>query len=122
MMAWFPVAAGNYVTVNWRQGTFGTGSEVLKSGKNRFEGWLHNRNLGLQTGALWARSMTHLPGIPVELENALDIVIPTIRDLHFLEQWRPFFQRYHLIVIQVCGASGVQPAPRFRRESGAQGS
>ena len=66
--------------------------------------------------------MTHLPGIPVALENALDIVIPTIRDLHFLEQWRPFFQRYHLIVIQVCGASGVQPAPWFRRESGAQGS
>ncbi|KAK9840949.1 hypothetical protein WJX81_002065 [Elliptochloris bilobata] len=44
--------------------------------------------------------MTHLPGIPVALEDALDIVIPTIRDLHFLEQWRPFFQRYHLIVIQ----------------------
>lgn len=47
--------------------------------------------------------MTHLPGIPASLEDALDIVIPTIRDLHFLEQWRPFFRRYHLIVIQVPG-------------------
>ena len=30
----------------------------------------------------------------------MDIVIPTIRNLDFLEQWRPFFQRYHLIVVQ----------------------
>jgi hypothetical protein len=33
--------------------------------------------------------------------RALQIVIPTIRDLGFLEQWRPFFQPYHLIIIQV---------------------
>lgn len=36
----------------------------------------------------------------VPLQNELDIVIPTIRDLNFLEQWRPFFQPYHLIIIQ----------------------
>ncbi len=35
-----------------------------------------------------------IPGFPQ------DIVIPTIRDLGFLEQWRPFFQGYHLIIIQ----------------------
>lgn len=29
-----------------------------------------------------------------------DIVIPTIRNLDFLEQWRPFFQPYHLIIVQ----------------------
>ncbi len=29
-----------------------------------------------------------------------DIVIPTIRNLTFLEQWRPFFQPYHLIIVQ----------------------
>ena len=29
-----------------------------------------------------------------------DIVIPTIRNLDFLEIWRPFFQPYHLIIIQ----------------------
>ena len=29
-----------------------------------------------------------------------DIVIPTIRNLDFLEQWRPFFQGYHLIIVQ----------------------
>ena len=30
----------------------------------------------------------------------LDIVIPTIRNLDFLEMWRPFFQPYHLIIIK----------------------
>lgn len=34
------------------------------------------------------------------LHETLDIVIPTIRSLDFLEQWRDFFQPYHLIVIQ----------------------
>ena len=34
------------------------------------------------------------------LKDCLDIVIPTIRSLDFLEQWRQFFQQYHLIVIQ----------------------
>ena len=38
--------------------------------------------------------------MPSNLEDDLDIVIPTIRNLDFLEQWRPFFQRYHLIVVQ----------------------
>ena len=39
-----------------------------------------------------------------ELADQLDIVIPTIRNLDFLEQWRPFFQPYHLIVVQVSNA------------------
>lgn len=34
------------------------------------------------------------------LADQLDIVIPTIRNLDFLEQWRPFFEPYHLIIIQ----------------------
>ncbi|KAJ3696190.1 hypothetical protein LUZ60_001567 [Juncus effusus] len=34
------------------------------------------------------------------LKDELDIVIPTIRNLDFLEQWRPFFQHYHLIIVQ----------------------
>lgn len=34
------------------------------------------------------------------LKDDLDIVIPTIRNLDFLEMWRPFFQPYHLIIIQ----------------------
>lgn len=34
------------------------------------------------------------------LHDQLDIVIPTIRSLDFLEQWRPFFQPYHLIIVQ----------------------
>ena len=32
--------------------------------------------------------------------NDVDIVIPTIRDLDFLEQWRVFFHHFHLIIIQ----------------------
>ncbi|KAJ9559714.1 hypothetical protein OSB04_004874 [Centaurea solstitialis] len=34
------------------------------------------------------------------LADELDIVIPTIRNLDFLEQWRSFFQPYHLIIVQ----------------------
>ncbi|CAM8991597.1 unnamed protein product [Rhodiola kirilowii] len=34
------------------------------------------------------------------LKDELDIVIPTIRNLDFLEMWRPFFQSYHLIIVQ----------------------
>ncbi len=64
-------------------------------------------------------AMTHLPGIPSSLEDSLDIVIPTIRDLHFLEQWRPFFQRYHLIVIQVPGRAVLHAIERS--SSGSSG-
>ena len=34
------------------------------------------------------------------LKDELDIVIPTIRDLGFLEQWRPYLSPYHLIIVQ----------------------
>ncbi|XP_050257428.1 UDP-arabinopyranose mutase 1-like isoform X1 [Quercus robur] len=34
------------------------------------------------------------------LKDELDIVIPTIRNLDFLEMWRPFLQPYHLIIVQ----------------------
>ncbi|KAL8251183.1 hypothetical protein R6Q59_034876, partial [Mikania micrantha] len=34
------------------------------------------------------------------LKDEVDIVIPTIRNLDFLEMWRPFFQPYHLIIVQ----------------------
>ncbi|KAK9278599.1 hypothetical protein L1049_028172 [Liquidambar formosana] len=42
------------------------------------------------------------PATPVSppLKDELDIVIPTIRNLDFLEMWRPFFQPYHLIIVQ----------------------
>ncbi|XXG63416.1 hypothetical protein AAC387_Pa05g1616 [Persea americana] len=39
------------------------------------------------------------PSIPM-LKDELDIVIPTIRNLDFLEMWRPFFEPYHLIIVQ----------------------
>ncbi|KAF2549648.1 hypothetical protein F2Q70_00023757 [Brassica cretica] len=35
------------------------------------------------------------------LKDELDIVvIPTIRNLDFLEMWRPFFEQYHLIIVK----------------------
>jgi hypothetical protein len=34
------------------------------------------------------------------LADLMDIVIPTIRDLHFLEQWKPFIEGMHLILVQ----------------------
>ncbi|CAF1701981.1 unnamed protein product [Brassica oleracea var. botrytis] len=34
------------------------------------------------------------------LKEDVDIVIPTIRSLDFLEQWRPFLKHYHLIIVQ----------------------
>ncbi len=77
------------------------------------------RPASLHSAPLVLAAMTHLPGIPSSLEDSLDIVIPTIRDLHFLEQWRPFFQRYHLIVIQVPGRA-VLPAIE-RSSSGSSG-
>ncbi|CAI5525855.1 unnamed protein product [Closterium sp. Naga37s-1] len=36
----------------------------------------------------------------IPLKDQLDIVIPTIRNLDFLEMWRPFFEPYHLIIVQ----------------------
>ena len=43
------------------------------------------------------------PAGKLELPPAreLDVVIPCIRDLDFLELWRPFIQPYHIIIIQV---------------------
>ncbi|XP_052482093.1 UDP-arabinopyranose mutase 1 isoform X1 [Gossypium raimondii] len=34
------------------------------------------------------------------LKDELDIVIPTIQNLDFLEMWKPFFEQYHLIIVQ----------------------
>jgi reversibly glycosylated polypeptide/UDP-arabinopyranose mutase len=36
--------------------------------------------------------------LPLLLKDELDIVIPTIRNLDFLEQWRPYLSPYHIIV------------------------
>lgn len=40
------------------------------------------------------------PTSTAPLKDELDIVIPTIRNLDFLEMWRPFFEPYHLIIVQ----------------------
>lgn len=44
--------------------------------------------------------MAHAGGPLPDLVKDLDIVIPTIRNLEFLEMWRPFFEKYHMIIIQ----------------------
>ncbi|KAG6467162.1 UDP-arabinopyranose mutase 1-like [Zingiber officinale] len=46
-----------------------------------------------------AGSSSSVPSDPL-LRDELDIVIPTARNLDFLEAWRPFFQPYHLIIVQ----------------------
>lgn len=52
-----------------------------------------------QTINLWfLQNMAASSSYP--LKDDLDIVIPTIRNLDFLEMWRPFFQPYHLIIVQ----------------------
>jgi len=38
---------------------------------------------------------------PSQWPTLLDIVIPTVRDLEFLEDWRPFIEPFHIILIQV---------------------
>lgn len=45
------------------------------------------------------------------LKDELDIVIPTIRNLDFLEMWRPFFQPYHIIIVQDGDPSKVIKVP-----------
>ncbi|KAL3695892.1 hypothetical protein R1sor_009968 [Riccia sorocarpa] len=45
------------------------------------------------------------------LRDQLDIVIPTIRNLDFLEMWRPFFENYHLIIVQDGDPSKVINVP-----------
>ena len=35
-----------------------------------------------------------------ELHDIMDVVIPTIRDLDFLESWKPFIEKFHIILIQ----------------------
>ena len=41
----------------------------------------------------------------------VDIVIPTIRNLDFLEDWRPFFENNHLIIVQDGDPSKVIKVP-----------
>ncbi|RWW13409.1 hypothetical protein GW17_00022879 [Ensete ventricosum] len=46
-----------------------------------------------------AKESSSVPSTPL-LKDELHIVIQTIRNLDFLEMWRPFFQPYHLIIVQ----------------------
>ncbi|RRT46009.1 hypothetical protein B296_00020308 [Ensete ventricosum] len=46
-----------------------------------------------------AKESSSVPSTP-PLKDELHIVIQTIRNLDFLEMWRPFFQPYHLIIVQ----------------------
>jgi reversibly glycosylated polypeptide / UDP-arabinopyranose mutase len=60
-----------------------------------------------------------LAALPPGLEAELDVVIPTIRSLAFLEAWRPFLARFHLIIIQDGDPAGppvpVPPGYSFDR-------
>ena len=41
------------------------------------------------------------------LPKYMDVVIPSIRDLDFLNEWRQFLEGFHLILVQ------VEPTPPF---------
>ncbi|CAF1036084.1 unnamed protein product [Adineta steineri] len=43
----------------------------------------------------------------------IDIVIPTIRNLDFLEHWKPFFKHFHLIIIQDGDPNKVLEIPKW---------
>ncbi|CAF1180137.1 unnamed protein product [Adineta steineri] len=45
--------------------------------------------------------------------HEIDIVIPTIRDLDFLEHWKPFFRHFHLIIIQDGDPNKVLEIPKW---------
>eukprot|EP01034_Spumella_vulgaris_P002618 gene2618-3396_t len=34
------------------------------------------------------------------IRDLMDIVVPSIRDLEFLENWKPFIEKFHIIIIQ----------------------
>ena len=62
---------------------------------------------GLSEPKGWAeRVLENLP-------QYMDIVIPSIRDLDFLDVWRPFLEGFHLILVQVryvkCRALKARP-------------
>ena len=59
----------------------------------------HFCELSLRVTSLAAMAHPITPLSP-PLKDELDIVIPTIRNLDFLEMWRPFLQPYHLIIVQ----------------------
>ncbi|MCJ7450691.1 MAG: hypothetical protein MUP58_03040 [Candidatus Nanohaloarchaeota archaeon QJJ-9] len=49
----------------------------------------------------WITALKTTKSYLSELEvDSMDIVIPTIRDLDFLEEWRPYFRDHHLIIVQ----------------------
>jgi len=50
-------------------------------------------------------------GATAILKEEVDIVIPTIRNLEFLEKWRAFFEPYHLIIVQDGDPSKVIKVP-----------
>ena len=48
-----------------------------------------------------------------ELPSLIDIVIPSIRDLDFLEEWKEFIEPFHLILVQDGDPSKVLKIPKW---------
>ena len=47
------------------------------------------------------------------LHDMVDIVVPSIRDLDFLEDWKPFIEKFHIIIIQDGDASKQLKIPAW---------
>lgn len=71
--------------------------------KSSNDGYMYENPLPLS-------SIGFMPFRPIDLPPAseLDIVIPCIRDLTFLESWKAFVQPYHVIIIQVPNHRGLR--------------
>ena len=61
---------------------------------------------GIGTAAAEAECVVDKPALLKKLLNGhqlheiMDVVIPSIRDLDFLEYWKPFIEKFHIILIQ----------------------
>jgi len=63
-----------------------------------------------EEGTMSSSSGSTAAATPI-LKEEVDIVIPTIRNLDFLGMWRPFFEGYHLIIVQDGDPSKVIKVP-----------
>jgi hypothetical protein len=92
-----------------RSSPFGVGIKCAEHTDAHFTHRRVSRNYSNVFAPLCGVASNH--SVTMALVDQLDIVIPTIRNLDFLEAWRPFFQPYHLIIIQDGDPSRVVNIP-----------
>ena len=92
---------------NSRKSTFESSASSSASSVSSNSGTDTTTDTSRNTVKLAEQTLSHHPTGQVVLFNGqpiqelMDIVIPTIRNLTFLEAWKPYIQPFHLIIIQV---------------------